>query len=184
MLQYRIVCINKSPHHRIIVPTLEIVQVRVCIVVIPTISERVDVSNIYATNIGHNGTHTPCIVGISCNYCTGCIGNRNNITLQVLIEIICRAIVFDSANCAVKVVQVLVGIFRATAGIRYKLLDDVRFVKDIVVNFICCLLLNPDTNSLYHTFFILSSKNSAPENGCGGKSCGRLIEPIYKLFFT
>ena len=51
---------------------------------------------------------------------------------------------FDSANGSVKVVQVLVGIFRATAGIRYKLLDDVRSVKDIVVNFRCRPPLNPD----------------------------------------
>ena len=92
-----------------------------------------------------------------------------DIALQVLIEIVCSIVVFDSANCAVKVVQVLVGIFRAAAGIRYKLLEDIRSVKDIVVNFRCRLLLNPDANSLYHTFFILSSKNSAPENGCGEK---------------
>ena len=51
---------------------------------------------------------------------------------------------FDSANGSVKVVQVLVGIFRATAGIRYKLLEDIRSVKDIVVNFRCRPLLDPD----------------------------------------
>ena len=67
-----------------------------------------------------------------------------DIALQVLIEIVCSIVAFDSANCAVKVVQVLVGIFRAAAGIRYKLLDDIRSVKDIVVNFRCRPLLNPD----------------------------------------
>ena len=103
------------------------------------------------------------MLGISCNYCTGCIGNRNNITLQVLIEIICRAIVFDSANGAVKVVQVLVDIFRAAAGIRYKLLEDIRSVKDIVVNFIRRLL--PSTFLLYHTFSVLSRKTPHPETG-------------------
>ena len=106
-----------------------------------------------------------------------------DIALQVLIEIVCSIVVFDSANRSVKVVQVFVDILRTAAGIGHGLLEDIGTIKNIVVNFRCRPLLNPDANSLYHTFFILSSKNSAPENGCGGKSCGRLIEPIYKLFF-
>ena len=166
---FRNVPVYEPTNTRVVVPRLEIIQTYLAIIVIPTVSERVDVSNIYATNIGHNGTHTPCVIDVSRNDCAGCVRNRNDITLQVLIEIICRAVVFDSANGSVKVVQVLVGIFRAAVGIRYKFLDNVRSVKDIVVNFRCRPLLNPDANSLYHTFFILSSKNSAPENGCGEK---------------
>ena len=80
---------------------------------------------------------------------------------------------FDSANGSVKVVQVLVGIFRAAAGIRYKLLEDIGSVKDIVVNFIRRLLSS--TFLLYHTFPVLSRKTPHPETGAE-KSYDKLLQ--------
>ena len=134
-----------------------------------SLAERVDGGDVTVGRVLFDHRHTPCVIGVSRNDCAVCVRNGNYIALQVLIEIVCGLVVFDTTNCSVEVVQVLVGIFRATAGIRYKLLEDIRSVKDIVVNFRCRPLLNPDANSLYHTFFILSSKNSALISECGEK---------------
>ena len=51
---------------------------------------------------------------------------------------------FDSANCAVKVVQVFVDILRTAAGIGHGLLDDIGTIKNIVMNFGCRLLSGSD----------------------------------------
>ena len=55
-----------------------------------------------------------------------------------------------------RVSPIFVDILWATTSIGHGLLDDIRSVKDIVVNFIRRLL--PSTFLLYHTFPVLSRK--------------------------
>ena len=134
-----------------------------------SVAEGVDVSDVVQVVcetvpvcIGYGQHLTPRIVGISCNNRSGVVGDRNDIALQVLIEIVCGIVMFDSANRSVKAIQVLIDIFRAIAGIGHDLLDDVRSVKDIIMNLVCRLLLNPNVSSLYHTFPALSRKTPHP----------------------
>jgi len=106
------ILIYKSADLRIIVSALQIIQFRFGIVIITTISERVDISNvrfyfgnISAVGIGYCKLLAPRIIGISCNDSTRIIGNRDYITLKVLIEIICSTVISNSANGSVEIVQ-------------------------------------------------------------------------------
>ncbi len=67
----------------------------------------------------------PNIVGVSGNRSSRIVCNCNDVTLQVLDEIVCNIIVTDSANGAVQIIQRNQGI----ASPRF--LDDIRSVKSI-----------------------------------------------------
>jgi len=102
--------INKPTHHGIIIPTLQIIHPDLGIIVIPTITEGVSighvahvVGNINAGVVGDRGYLAPRVVGISCNNRADLVGDFNDITLQVLVEIV-RCIVIDDTAYAVLVV--------------------------------------------------------------------------------
>ena len=95
----RIICIYKSTNRGIVVTALEIIQLRLGIVIIPTISERIDRSNPYRRGITDNRRHTPRVVAVSCNHCAIVVGYRNNITLQVLDEVVRLTVVSDTTDC-------------------------------------------------------------------------------------
>ena len=88
---------------------------------------------------------TPCIIGISCNSLARIIGYRNYIALQVLVEIICNSVVFQSANCSVKVVERNKSIFVP------RFLNDICTVKSVFVNFavFSYAYLFLDTNTVF-----------------------------------
>ena len=138
--------IDKTSNFGVVISTLQIIQFGFCIVIITTVSKRIDGSNSYTAIIGHNGTLAPRIIGISRNDFTLIIGNCNNIALKVLIEIICSAIVLDTTNRTIEVIQILIYILRATCRIAYNFLDNVRTVENILMDFCTCLL--SDTNTV------------------------------------
>ena len=65
--------------------------------------------------------------------------------MQILIEIICNPLVFQSANSTIEIIKILIGILGATCNIGYDLLNNIRAVKDILMDFSTCSLLNTDT---------------------------------------
>ena len=144
--------IDKSTNLRVVVTALQIIQLRLRIIVVATISKRVDVcnmrfcfGNISTVSIGYRKHLTPSIIGISRNRCTFIIGNCNDIALQVLIEIICGAIILDSANCAVEVIKILIDVLRTIANVRNNFLNDVCTIENILMNFTACGFLNTNT---------------------------------------
>ena len=103
--------------------------------------------------IGNSGTVcirnrqnlAPRIIGISCNSLARIIGYRNYIALQVLVEIICNSVVFQSTNCSVKVVE------RNKCISVPRFLNDICTVKSVFVNFAAFsyAYLFLDTNTVF-----------------------------------
>lgn len=103
---------EKTPCRRIIIPTLEVIHPDLGIIVISAISEGVRVGdmahvirNVNACAIGDSGHLTPCVVGIPCNNRADLVCDLNDITLQVLVEIVSRTVVDDTADRILVVVQ-------------------------------------------------------------------------------
>ena len=153
---FDIIRIYKSTNLGVIVSTLEIIELCLGIVIIASISERVDRSNINIADIACNCTLSPCVVGVAGYNCSCVIGNCYYVTLQVLIEIICSAVVLKSANCSVEVVQIFVDILRTVTNIGDCFFDYIRSVKRIFVN--CILGLLFDTNTVFVVPIFIYSK--------------------------
>ena len=82
------------------------------IIVISSIAEGVGIGhmahvvrNVNACAIGDSGHLTPCVVGISCNNLADPVGNFNDVALEILVEIVCRTIVNDTANAVLIIVK-------------------------------------------------------------------------------
>ena len=108
--------IYKPTNLRIVVPAGYIIKSRLGIVVIASISYRIDIGDI--GRIGYCRTacvldgkdSAPCVISIVCDDCIILVTNRNNVALQVFEEIIllsgCSVKVLDSVNCAVFIIAV------------------------------------------------------------------------------
>lgn len=106
---------------------------------------RFSFGNICTVSIGYGKHLTPSIIGISCNGYACIIGDCNDVALQILIEIICSVVVFQTANSAVQIVQVLVDILREICRVGYDFLNNVGTVKDVFVNLGAYGFLNTNT---------------------------------------
>ena len=116
------------------------------IVVVTTVSERVHRCDIYARSIAFDLAFAPSIVAVSRTYGSGFIRDRNNIALQVLIEIICSFVIFQTANRSVEIIQIFVYISVAIAAIvGYDLFENVGAVKDVFMGFAVLNLFNSDS---------------------------------------
>ena len=82
---------------------MEIIQLNLFIVVVGTISKRVDGCD--ANRILRNGAYTPCIVRVSCDSLSILINDCNYVTLQVLDEVVGNVVVKDTANAVLVVVE-------------------------------------------------------------------------------
>ena len=92
------ICIDESTNNRIIIPTLQIIQPNLYIVVVTTVSEGVDICNSRIGGTGLDRRNTPCIVGIFGNSLSILVNNSNDITLQVLDEIIRGVVIKNTTN--------------------------------------------------------------------------------------
>ena len=112
------------------------------------------IRNIVAICIGHGKHLTPSIIGISRNSLARIIGYRNYIALQVLVEIICNSVVFQSTNCSVKVVE------RNKCISVPRFLNDICTVKSVFVNFavFSYAYLFLDTNAFVVILIRIASK--------------------------
>ena len=86
--------------------------------------------NISTVSIRYRNHLTPSIVGIAGYNRSRIVDDRNDITLQVLIEIICSAVMFQTANSAIEIIKILIDILRTIANIGYDFLNNV-----------CCFLI-------------------------------------------
>ena len=103
--EFGFVCIYKSTNNGVIISTLEIIQSNLFIVVIPAIAKRVDGGDIAARRVLFDCRHTPCIVGVSCNDLRILVNDSDDITLQVLGEVVGNRVVENPANAVLVIIE-------------------------------------------------------------------------------
>ena len=96
----RIIGIDKPTGLRIVVSGLEIVQAGFRIEVIRSVAVGVHRGNAVCAGIGYNGAFAPCVIPVPHYRVAVCIGNGENVALEVLYEIIRCAVVEYTAYCA------------------------------------------------------------------------------------
>lgn len=74
-------------------------------IVIPAIAERVDGGDIVARRVLFNCRHTTCIVGVSCNGLRILVNDSDDITLQVLDEVVGNRVVENTANAVLVIIE-------------------------------------------------------------------------------
>ena len=94
------VCINKPAEHRIVIPALEIVESCLCIIVVPTITDRVDIRNCIAADAQDL---TPGIVRIARNRTTAFVYQLNDIALLVQYIVVRRSVIYQCIRLALVV---------------------------------------------------------------------------------
>ena len=138
--------INEPTDHGIVVSALQIIQSCFGIVVITPIAERVDFCNSNARIVLGNGTFAPSVITVFRNNGSRFVCDRNDVTLQILIEIVCSPVVFQTTNRSVKIIQILVYIAVAVAtGIFNNFFQDICPVKDVFMDLAVLGFLDPDS---------------------------------------
>ena len=84
---------------------MEVVHFDFFVEIVPSIAERVNGSNAASRVVLHNGRYAPGIVGVSADDFTALIGDGDNIALQVLLEVVGLAVVDDTADRVLIVIQ-------------------------------------------------------------------------------
>ena len=84
---------------------MQIVHSDLFVEIVGSVAEGVNGSNAASRRVLHNGRHAPGIVGIACNGFTVLINNGDYIALQVLLEIIGLAVVDNTADRVLIVIQ-------------------------------------------------------------------------------
>ena len=94
--------IDKPLNLRIIVPALQVVHSDFFVEIITSVAERVDICNVDAVGrlcAGDNaGVGTPSIIAISADDATVLVGDCNDVSLQVLLEVVGHIVVDDTAD--------------------------------------------------------------------------------------
>ena len=102
-MEYKIsgISIYKPTHNRVIIPTLQIIQLNLFVVVVRTVSERVDICNLYTLGklgVGNCTCYcTPRIVGVFCNSFCVLINVCDYVALQILDEVVGNTVIYNSA---------------------------------------------------------------------------------------
>ena len=103
---------DKPTNTSIVISALQIIHPNLGIIIIPTVSEGIHIAevcgivgNVQAIFVFNGNNPAPGVVGISCNRQAVGIFDFDDVTLQVLVEIVCRVIVDDTANAVLVVVQ-------------------------------------------------------------------------------
>ena len=103
---FRIITIQKPTDLRIIITALEIVQSRILIIVVPTVAEGVDGGDVDGGDVHRNGGDAPRVVAIARDDLAVRIGDGDDVTLQILLEIV-RGIVENTTHAVLVVVIIL-----------------------------------------------------------------------------
>ena len=141
------ICTHKPTHIRIIIPTLEVVHSDLFVEIVPSIAERVNGSNAASRVVLHNGRYAPGIVGVSADDFTALIGDGDNIALQILLEIVGLAVVDDTADRVLIVIQrnqdILISL--RSLVIVPGLTQDLGAIQDVIMLDTCDRLAGTDT---------------------------------------
>ena len=103
--KHRFVCIDKPTHRRIVIPTLEVVHGDFFVIVVTSVAEGVDGCDIAIGSVADNGANAPGIVAITGNRFSVLVDDRNDVALQILQEIVRRAVVNDAARGILYIIQ-------------------------------------------------------------------------------
>jgi hypothetical protein len=75
------ICVDESADFRIVISAIEVVEPKLFIAVVTTISEGVNSSNLAVGRILRNGANTPRVIGVICYNIGTLVDNTNNVTL-------------------------------------------------------------------------------------------------------
>ena len=143
--------IQKPPPLRVIVPTLQIVQPGLGVVVIPPIPERIEradnpLLNRCRARLGGNRAVAPCVIGVRAYLGSVFRVDGDDVPLQILLEVVGVEYIFGitlasvlqpdgSAVLIIEVYQEVVRGLRATTALRRPCLgDDLGAVQRVVVD--------------------------------------------------
>ena len=101
--------IDKPLNLRIIIPALQVVHSDFFVEIITSVAERVDICNVDAVGrlcAGDNaGVGTPSIIAISADDTTVLVGDCNDVSLQILQEVVGHIVVDDTADRILVIIQ-------------------------------------------------------------------------------
>lgn len=100
-----IICIEKPAHRRVVIPALQIVQLRLLVIEIPTIAERIAHTKLISHGAGCGKQLTPCIVLVFYHQHAGIVKQADYITLQIMDVGIHCAIELHFHRTALRVVE-------------------------------------------------------------------------------
>ena len=134
-----IIRIDKSTNARIIVPTLEIIQSNLFIVVVAPVTEGVNICNLAVRRIQRNGRNTPSIVGISCNCLSIFVNDSDYVTLKILDEVVGNRVVKNATD------RIFIVIQRNECIATPRLAENFRAVKGVGMLNVADCFARPDT---------------------------------------
>ena len=127
MLDYFcIIRINESTNNGVIIPTLEVIHSDFSVVIVATITERVDSCDRTTGRVRNYGRYAPRVVGVSRDSFCILIDDGDNIALKILCKIIVTAVVVDAADAVINTVE------REERIAAPDLADDLRSVERVV----------------------------------------------------
>ena len=96
---HQLIGTNKPTNPRIIIPTLQIIQPNLLVVVVRSVSKGVNQSDRNALiSTGNVGNCTPSVVGVACDGLRILVDDGNDVALQVLQEVVGNIVVENAAN--------------------------------------------------------------------------------------
>ena len=97
--------IDKPCELGIIIPALEVVHSDLFVKIVGSVAEGVNGSNAASRVVLHNGRHTPSIIAISADDATVLVGDCNDVSLQILLEVVGLTVVDNTADRVLIVIQ-------------------------------------------------------------------------------
>ncbi len=126
---------------------MEVVHSDLFVEIIASVAEGVNGSNAASRVVLHNGRYTPSIIAISADDTTVLVGDCNDVSLQVLLEIVGHIVVDDTADRILVIIQrnqnILISL--CLLIIVPALTQDLGAIQDVIMLDTCDRLAGTDT---------------------------------------
>ena len=126
---------------------MEVVHSDLFVEIVPSIAERVNGGNAASRFVLHNGRHTPSIIAISADDATVLVGDCNDVSLQILLEIVGLAVVDNTADRVLIVIQRNQNILISLSNLIIVpgLTQDLGAIQEVIMLDTCDRLTGTDT---------------------------------------
>ena len=126
---------------------MQIVHSGLFVEIVTSVAERVNGGNAASRVVLHNGRHTPSIIAISADDTTVLVGDCNDVSLQVLLEVVGLTVVDNTADRILVIIQrnqnILVSL--CLLIIVPALTQDLGAIQDVIMLDTCDRLAGTDT---------------------------------------
>ena len=117
---------------------MEVVHFDFFVEIIGSVAEGVNGSNAASRFVLHNGRHTPSIIAISADDATVLVGDCNDVSLQVLLEVVGLTVVDNTTN------RILIVVQRNQRVVAPGLSQDLGAIQDVIMLDTCDRLAGTD----------------------------------------